>query len=218
MRYHIENNKVEHCKRAKEICPHLIHFENREKAERYLRVEQRKQNSLDHDNKNLLILDIEWNDKKEDVWDIIELGALAVNNYNTDKETESTIDELFRPLQPLLPMTTKITGIESQMLIHKRPFRDYKAKLQHMINNADIVIFHGGKQDRLALSSNGVNLEGKVIVDTDKLARQTLRIKNTNLTNVTKILGLKELTDAHRAMADVRATYEVYKIIGAETV
>ena len=175
-------------------------------------AEQITFNTLSNPNfKDYIVLDFETtglsyiNDK------IIEIGAIKVeNNVIKDK-----FDTLINPKCPIPPFISNKINITNDMVKNKPFIEDIFKNFISFLEDLPLVI-HNAKFDMKFLLTNcknlGFNINNCVLdtVSTTKILFPELKKYNLNfLCNYFNISNL----NTHRAMSDVLATYELYKIL-----
>ncbi len=160
-----------------------------------------------------VVFDIETTGLKPDSDEIIELSAIRIrNNSVVDK-----FSQLVKPTHPVSSLITDITGITNKMLKDAPRISEVLPLFLRFVGD-DIVIGH-----------NVVNFDRKFIenacsmfrfpafnndaIDTLCISRNcNLNTPNNKLTTLTEYFGINH-KNAHRALSDCYATYELYEIL-----
>ncbi len=139
---------------------------------------------------------------------IVEISILKIF---TDGHEESRTYKI-NPEMPIPPETTKIHGISDEDVKDCPKFREVAKTIAQFIEGADIGGFNSNKFDIPVLAEEFIRAE----VDIDLKKRkfidvQTIfhKMEKRTLEAAYKLYCGKDLTDAHTAEADTRATYEV---------
>nr|WP_317356999.1 3'-5' exonuclease [uncultured Tyzzerella sp.] len=163
------------------------------------------------DFKNYIVLDFETtgfshiNDK------IIEIGAIKVKDNNI-------IDKFHTLINPKIcipPYIANKININDDMVKNKPFIEDIFKDFTYFLEDLPLVI-HNAKFDMKFLIQNGKNLNFSInnyaldTINTTKMLFPDL--KKYNLTSLCNHFNI-ENKNAHRAMSDVIATYELYKIL-----
>lgn len=149
---------------------------------------------------------------------IIELGAIRV------KENE-VVGEFNKLINPgiLIPFeVTNINGITNEMVENKDYPGVVLSQFNKFIEGADFLVGHNAiRFDYPFLKSefkrNFVKSSDYDIKDTVRIARIKLRrqLRSYTLKNLSEYYGIVN-KEAHRALSDVYATYELYKKLKQE--
>ena len=161
-----------------------------------------------------IVLDIESTgvDPKRD--DIIELSAVKLNNKG---EIVDTLETLIATKQlPLRPLVTALTGIKDEDLNGQPTLEEVLPRVESFVGNLPIV-GHNISFDVEFLHAKGLALKGDLL-DTLELA-QTILPKQPSYS----LEGLSwrfhfPHQPSHRAMADVLATVDLMKFLGAQII
>lgn len=139
---------------------------------------------------------------------IVEISILKIF---TDGHEESRTYKI-NPEMPIPPETTKIHGISDEDVKDCPKFREVAKTIAQFIEGADIGGFNSNKFDIPVLAEEFIRAE----VDIDLKKRkfidvQTIfhKMEKRTLEAAYKLYCGKDLTNAHTAEADTRATYEV---------
>ncbi|MCQ2252562.1 MAG: 3'-5' exonuclease [Bacteroidales bacterium] len=141
---------------------------------------------------------------------IIEICILKIN----PDQTEETLTARVKPLVPISKEAQEITGITMEDLKDCPTFKELAPKLNKFLENCDLGGFNSNKFDIPLLAEEFL----KAGVDFDMTKRKRIdvqviyhKMEQRNLTAAYKFYCGKNLDDAHSALADTRATYEVLK-------
>ncbi|MBS1650582.1 MAG: 3'-5' exonuclease [Bacteroidetes bacterium] len=141
---------------------------------------------------------------------IVEIGIIKVN---TNNETE---EKLWR-INPEMPIPEKVSmlhGIYNKDVADKPTFKQLGNEIAGFIGNADIAGYNSNKFDIPMLVEEFMKAE----IDFDIQQRKLIDVQNIfhfmeprNLSAAYKFYCEKTLINAHSAMADAKATYEIFK-------
>lgn len=141
---------------------------------------------------------------------IVEICVLKVSPDGS----EDTKTWLVNPGRPIPKETTAIHGISDEDVKDKPTFKEIAKNVAAMVEGCDMAGFNSNRFDVPLLAEEFLRAD----VDIDMKQRkfidvQTIFHKNEprTLTAAYKFYCGEDLTDAHSAEADVRATYEVLK-------
>ena len=141
---------------------------------------------------------------------IIEVCVLKIN---PDHSEESFVTRV-NPTIPMSKEAIEITGITDDDLKDCPKFADIAPKLNKFIENCDLAGFNSNKFDLPLLAEEFL----RVGIDFDMKKRRSIdvqviyhKLEQRNLAAAYKFYCGKELTDAHSALGDTKATYEVLK-------
>lgn len=164
--------------------------------------------------RNVLVIDLEFArtyKKKLKKTAIMEVGMVLVRNIGTSNEKVIEYSKMFNPGVGISLYASKITGINSKMLKGFSHIKSCCKEIQDFINYADIIVFHGGKQDIYALELSGFDLREKEIIDTQVLARTSHENFNSyRLEEVANVFNI-DTSGSHRALKDAKLTLELYR-------
>ena len=149
---------------------------------------------------------------------IIELGAIRIK----DNEVVGEFSKLINPGIPIPSIVTTINGITNEMVENE----DYPGVVLSLFNKfiegVDFLIGHNAiRFDYPFLKSefkrNYVKSIDYYVKDTVRIARIKLRrqMRNYSLKSLTEYYGIVN-REAHRALSDVYATYELYQKLNQE--
>ena len=151
-----------------------------------------------------VVLDVETTGLSTQTDSIIEIGAVRIENGREVGEFSQLID----PERQIPDKITEITGITAAMLRGQPTLRQVMPDFAKFCEGA-VLVAHNAAFDmaffKRAFAENGFEFEHPQL-DTLALARnQYPNFKNHKLGNICKMLGI-DLTNAHRAVHDARAT------------
>lgn len=159
-----------------------------------------------------IVLDIESTgvDPKRD--DIIELSAVKLNDRGEIIDTLNTL--VATKLLPLRPLVTALTGIKDEDLNGQPTLEEILPKVESFVGDLPI-IGHNISFDVEFLHAKGLNLKGDLL-DTLELAQTVLpKQPNYSLEGLAWRFHFSH-QPSHRAMADVLATVDLMKFLGAQ--
>lgn len=142
---------------------------------------------------------------------ILEIGAIKVIN----NKIEDTFETLINPKINIPPFISSKINITNNMVSDKPYIEDIFEDFFNFLSNYNLVI-HNAKFDMSFLIHNaqslGFNIKNKALdtVSTTKILFPEL--KKYNLAFLCNYFSISN-PNAHRAMSDVIATYELYKIL-----
>jgi len=132
----------------------------------------------------------------------------------TPDQTETVRNYLINPTIPIPPGATAIHGISDEMVKGKPTFRDLAGEIAAFIGNSDLAGYNSNKFDVPLLVEEFLRAE----VDFDLKNRNLIDVQNIfhkmeqrTLKAAYRFYCDRELTGAHDAEADTRATLEVLK-------
>lgn len=160
-----------------------------------------------------VVLDVETTGLKPDRDEIIELSAIKIRNNTVVNE----FSRLIKPNHPVSSLITDITGITNKMLKNAPRISEVLPLFLRFVGN-DIIIGHNiVKFDRKFIENACSNLKlpafNNDAIDTLCISRNlNLDTPNNKLTTLTEYFGINH-KNAHRALSDCYATYELYEIL-----
>ncbi len=162
--------------------------------------------------KTLVVFDLETTSTNVSNTEIIEIGAIKVE----DGEATSTFSTLVKPTTHIPEMATEINHITDEMVSNAPAVEDVIADFYKFCYDATLVGHNVEGFDFPIVKRIGAQV-GYVfhneLMDTLNLSRRYLRERsNFKLENLAKDLKLTH-TDAHRALSDVEATYELLRYL-----
>lgn len=141
---------------------------------------------------------------------IVEISILKI--FPDGKETEHTY--LINPTVPIPAQTTAVHGISDEDVVNAPTFAQKAQEIHDIIKDADLAGFNSNRFDIPLLVEELLRCD----VDFDMKNRYAVDIQNIfhkmeqrTLVAAYKFYCDKDLTDAHSAAADTKATYEVLK-------
>ncbi|NLG51802.1 MAG: WYL domain-containing protein [Chloroflexi bacterium] len=160
----------------------------------------------------LLYLDVETTGLNPAYGDrIIEVGALRCE-YG---EIVGSLEQLVNPQRGISSGAFAVNGISNEMLADAPMFHQIIDQLTPLMEGA-VIVGHNVGFDLSFLAAEfaqiGLTLPEPVALDTCRLARQCFVFPSYSLTRLADFLGI-EVGTAHRAMADVLVTRELFNRI-----
>lgn len=141
---------------------------------------------------------------------IVEIALLKVNADGSEEEKVFRIN----PEMPIPEAASRIHGIFDQDVKDAPPFKEVAKNLARFLEGCDLAGFNSNRFDIPLLAEEFLRVD----VDVDFKKRKFVdvqaifhKMEKRTLTAAYKFYCNKELTDAHNALADTRATYEVLK-------
>jgi len=154
------------------------------------------------------IIDIETNGSKPGSSQVIEIGAVMVQNGKIIDRYETFVECAFLP-----EYITKITGIEPTDLIDAPSRKEALIGLRHFMEDA-VFVAHNADFDYSFLDASferfGLGNIGNPKLCTIELARRTFESERYGLAYLIESLEIKTATH-HRAMSDALCAFEVMK-------
>ena len=141
---------------------------------------------------------------------IVQIAYIKVNPNGTEEEK----NYLINPEKPIPAEASAVHGIKDEDVADKPTFKQLASTLAKDFKGSDIAGFNSNKFDVPMLAEEflraGIDID---LARSKKIDVQTIFHKKEQRTLVAayKFYCGKELIDAHDAMADTRATYEVLK-------
>lgn len=149
---------------------------------------------------------------------IVELGAIRVK----DNEVVGEFNKLINPGIPIPYIVTSINGITDEMVENEDYPGVVLSQFSKFIEGVDFLIGHNVIRFdypflQTEFKRNYVKSTEYNIKDTVRIARIKLRrqLRSYSLKSLTEYYGI-ENREAHRALSDVYATYELYKKLNQE--
>ena len=140
---------------------------------------------------------------------VIEIGILTSEGGSVQERYES----LLNPGRRVPPQTSEVNNIFDDMLVDAPSFSKLLPKINSLLSNR-VLIAHNAPFDIGFLAVEYHLAREKFspgpILDTVKLARSSHDFPNNRLSTICDCLGI-ENSDAHRALADVEATFSVFE-------
>ena len=141
---------------------------------------------------------------------IVQIAILKINPDGSEEKFESIIN----PEIEISEEVTKIHGIKNEDLINAPTFAQIADKIVEFINNADLAGYNSNKFDipllaeELLRAGNKFDISTKRFVDVQNIFH---KMEQRTLVAALKFYCNKELVNAHNAMSDTTATWEVLK-------
>jgi DNA polymerase-3 subunit epsilon len=136
----------------------------------------------------------------------------ALIKYHKDGSAPAERKYLVNPLQPINPEAIKVHGISDEMVKNAPPFKLIAVELLDFIADADLAGYNSNRFDipllieEFARTGMVFTLDGRRLIDALQIF---YKMEPRTLRAALKFYCSKELTDAHDAMADTKATIEV---------
>lgn len=143
---------------------------------------------------------------------IIEIGAIKVR----DGEVVEEFNELINPGFSIPLEITRINGIDNSLVRDADYPPNVLNRFHNFIKDVDFVLGHNAKRFDYpfivsSFRRHGIKFDGVMCKDTVWMARAKLRrLRGYSLKALCEQFGIIN-QQAHRALSDVYATYEVYK-------
>lgn len=156
----------------------------------------------------LLSIDIEATGTKPATDRIIQIGVVFVDRDGTD------VDLLINPGCPIPPESTEIHGITDEMVANEPAFEHYASTLHHILKDADLLGFNLTGFDVPILWEEfyrcGItwDLSETNVIDAGVLFKKR---EPRTLAAATRFYCGREIDNAHNALADARATVDVWR-------
>ena len=147
---------------------------------------------------------------------IMEIGMVLVRNLGLPDEEVLEYSQMCNPGVGVSFYVTKVTGITEEMIKDYPPIENFYSEIQEIIDEADVLVFHGARPDVDALINSGFRINGKEAIDTQMLAQNSLREFNGySLSMVAETLDIN-CDVSHRALDDARMTLELYRELASQ--
>ena len=163
---------------------------------------------------NYVAFDLETTGLNADDDSIIEIGALKV----IDGKVAERFIELVKPLNPISPKITEITGITNEMVANARPTKDIMHDFVSFCEGYTLVghnIMFDYKFTKQHASRFGYSFE-KQGLDTLQIARKVLpKLESKSLGALCEYYHITNQA-AHRAYHDALATAKIYHMLAHE--
>lgn len=169
---------------------------------------------LIHKGKNILSIDLEFAQtykKKLRKSAIMEVGMVFVENFGLPNEKQFEYSKLFNPGVRVSRYASKVTGITNNMIKDCVSISNHQELIQSYIDNADVLVFHGGSPDVEALKNSGFDLEGKEVWDTQVLAKKDDREFDKYTLGALAGDFCLDSEGAHRALNDAKLTLAIFR-------
>lgn len=141
---------------------------------------------------------------------IVEIGVLKI--YPDGRE--EMLEQRINPLIPIPKVTSEIHGIYDADVRLMPTFKEFAPELAQFIGNADLAGYNSNRFDVPLLIEeflrNGVDfdLRNRRMIDVQNIF---MKMEQRTLSAAHQFYLKKPMENAHNAMADVKATYEVFK-------
>jgi DNA polymerase-3 subunit epsilon len=161
-----------------------------------------------HHEQRYCVIDIETNGSNPGTSQVIEIGALMIQNGEVIDRFETFVECAFLP-----EYITKITGIEPTDLIGAPTRREALIKLRHFMGDA-VFVAHNANFDYGFLNASferfGLGNIGNPTLCTIELAKRTFESERYGLAYLIEALAIETATH-HRAFSDAVCAAEVMK-------
>ena len=152
-----------------------------------------------HEEQRYCVIDIETNGSKPGTSQVIEIGAIMIQNGEIIDRLETFVECAFLP-----EYITKITGIEPTDLIGAPSRKEALTQLRHFMEDA-VFVAHNADFDYSFLNASferfGLGNIGNPKLCTIELARRTFESERYGLAYLIETLGIETATH-HRAFSD----------------
>ncbi len=141
---------------------------------------------------------------------IVEIALLKINTDGSEEEKLMLIN----PEMPIPPEVSQIHGITDEDLIDKPTFKEVAKTLAKFLEGCDLCGFNSNRFDIPLLAEEflradvDIDFKKHKFIDVQAIFH---KMEKRTLAAAYKFYCNKELVDAHSAMADTKATYEVLK-------
>jgi DNA polymerase-3 subunit epsilon len=158
----------------------------------------------------LVVLDLETTGMNIATDRIVEIALLKINRDNSEEEKLLLIN----PEMPIPPEVSKIHGIKDEDVKDKPTFKEVAKTLARFIEGCDLCGFNSNRFDIPLLAEEflradvEIDLKKHKFVDVQAIFH---KMEKRTLAAAYRFYCNKNLVDAHSAMADTKATYEVLK-------
>ena len=139
---------------------------------------------------------------------IVEISILKIFP-NGNKESKTW---LVNPTIPIPKETTEIHGITDEKVKNEPTFKDISKEIIELIDNCDLAGYNSNKFDIPLLAEEFLrcdidfNMKNRNAIDVQNIFH---KLEKRNLIAAYKFYCNKDLTNAHSAQADTKATYEI---------
>lgn len=141
---------------------------------------------------------------------IVEIGVLIIDRDNSEKEYRFLVN----PTVPIPVEVSVIHGIYDKDVANEPTFAERAKELFDLLNPCDLAGYNSNRFDVPLLIEEFLRVNINFSIDDrnllDAFTIFTMHEKR-NLASALKFYCNKELVDAHTALADVRATADVFK-------
>jgi DNA polymerase-3 subunit epsilon len=158
----------------------------------------------------LVVLDLETTGVNIATDRIVEIALLKINPNGTEEEKLYRIN----PEMPIPPEVSMIHGIYDEDVKDEPTFKQLAKILAKFLEGCDLCGFNSTRFDIPLLAEEflrvdvDIDLKKHKFIDVQAIFH---KMEKRTLTAAYKFYCQKDLTDAHSAMADTKATYEVLK-------
>lgn len=141
---------------------------------------------------------------------IVEIALLKINTDGTEEEKLMRIN----PEMPIPENSSAIHGIYDEDIKNEPTFKEVAKSVAHFIEGCDLAGFNSNRFDIPLLAEEflragvDIDLKKRKFVDVQAIFH---KMEKRTLVAAYKLYCNKDLEDAHSAMADTKATYEVLK-------
>ncbi len=141
---------------------------------------------------------------------IVEIGMIKIMPSGEEK----TLHQRINPTIPIPPETSAIHGVYDKDVKDSPTFKEFARELVNFIGDSDLAGYNSIKFDVPMLVEEfyraGIefNLKSRRQVDVMNIF---MKMEPRNLKAAYKFYCKEDLKDAHSAMADIKATYEILK-------
>lgn len=141
---------------------------------------------------------------------IVEIALLKINTDGHEEEKLLRIN----PEMPIPEQSSRIHGIRDEDIKDCPTFKEVAKTLAHFMEGCDLAGFNSNRFDIPLLAEEflradvDIDLKKRKFVDIQAIFH---KMEKRTLTAAYKLYCNKNLEDAHSAMADTKATYEVLK-------
>lgn len=141
---------------------------------------------------------------------IVEIAILRINIDGTTAEYAKRV----KPQHPISEEASQVHGIYAKDLENEKTFAELAAEIADFIGDADLAGYNSNKFDIPMLAEeflragNDFDISSKKFVDVQNIFH---KMEQRTLVAAYSFYCNKDLTNAHQAMADVTATWEVLK-------
>ncbi|MBN2261977.1 MAG: 3'-5' exonuclease [Prolixibacteraceae bacterium] len=141
---------------------------------------------------------------------IVEIALLKINPEGSEEEKLYRIN----PEMPIPENATRIHGISDSDVANEPTFKEVAKTIANFIEGCDLAGFNSNRFDIPLLAEEflrsgiDIDLKKRKFIDVQAIFH---KMEKRTLTAAYKLYCEKDLEDAHSAMADTKATYEVLK-------
>ncbi|HOO83805.1 MAG TPA: 3'-5' exonuclease [Prolixibacteraceae bacterium] len=141
---------------------------------------------------------------------IVEIALLKINPEGNEEEKLYRIN----PEMPIPENATRVHGISDSDVANEPTFKEVAKTIANFIEGCDLAGFNSNRFDIPLLAEEflrsgiDIDLKKRKFIDVQAIFH---KMEKRTLTAAYKLYCEKDLEDAHSAMADTKATYEVLK-------